>query len=166
MLRVGQVLAEARSMMNLIKTYGNLDVVYSFSTSAIPPDVGKKETGRASVKAPSPTPSAASRSLTTTVRTPGSYIPTQYGLTVRASTEVPLVPNIRACCSCGSKTHMLGECPILYYSDSNTDHQADWENSTLGMAWAAVGFTEWEQNLVLPDTKIAFSTSPRVRNPT
>ena len=63
-LRIDQVLAEARSMMNLIKSYGNPDVVYSFPTSAIPPDVGKKETGRASVKAPSPTPSATSRSLT------------------------------------------------------------------------------------------------------
>ena len=55
MPRIGQILAEARSMMNLIKSYGNPDVVYSFPTSAIPPDVGKKETGRASVKAPSPT---------------------------------------------------------------------------------------------------------------
>ena len=45
---------------------------------------------------------------------------------------------------------MLGEYPILYYSDSNTDHSADWENSTLGMAWAAVKFTEWQQNPVLP----------------
>ena len=68
MLRIGQVLAEANSMMNLIKSYGNPDVVYSFPTSAIPPDVGKKETSRASVKAPSPTPSATTRSLTTTVQ--------------------------------------------------------------------------------------------------
>ena len=45
---------------------------------------------------------------------------------------------------------MLIDCPILYYSDSNTDHSADWEDSTLGMAWAAVGFTEWQQHLVLP----------------
>ena len=148
MLCIGQVLSEARSMMNLIKSYGKLDVVYSFPSSAIPPDVGKKETGRASVKAPSPTPSAATRSLTTTVRTPGSYIPTQHGLAVRASMEVPLVQVFRACHSCGSKTHLLGECPVLYYSDSNTDHQAEWEGSTVGMAWAAVGFTEWQQKLV------------------
>ena len=93
MLRIGQVLAEARSMMNLIKSYGNPDVVYSFPTSAMSPDVGKNETGRASVKAPSPIPSAASRSLTTTVRTPGSYIPTQHGLAIRALMEVPFVPN-------------------------------------------------------------------------
>ena len=134
MLRSGQVLAEARSMMNLIKSYGNPDVVYSFPPSAHPPEVGKIETGRASVKAPSPTPSAASRSLTMTVRTTGLYIPTQHGLAVRASTEVPFVPNLLACRSCRSKMHMLSEYPILYYSDSNTDHQADWENSTLGMA--------------------------------
>ena len=122
MLRIGQVLAEARSKMNLIKSYGNPDVVYSFPSSAVPPDVGKKETGRASVKAPSPTPSAASRSLTATVITR----------------------------SCGSKAHLLVECPVLYYSYSNTDHQAEWEGSTLRMAWAAVGFTEWQQHLVLP----------------
>ena len=42
MLRIGQVLAEARSMMNIIKSYSNPDVMYSFPTSAIP-DVGKKE---------------------------------------------------------------------------------------------------------------------------
>ena len=58
MLRIGQVLVEARSMMNLIKSYDNPNVVHSFPSSAIPPDVGKKETDRASVKAPSPTPSA------------------------------------------------------------------------------------------------------------
>ena len=150
MLRIGQVLAEARSMMDLIKSYGNPDVVYSFPPSANPPEVGKKETSRASFKAPSPTPSVTSRSLTTTVRTPGSYIPTQHGLAVRASTEVPFVPNLLACRLCGSKSHMLNECPILFYSDSNTDHLADWEDSTLGMAWAAVGFTEWQQHLVLP----------------
>ena len=142
MLRIGQVVAEARSMMNLIKSYGNPDVVYSFPTSAVPPDVGKKGTGRTSVKAPSPTPPAASRSLTTTVRTPASYVPTQHGLAVCASTEVPLVQVFRACRSCGSKAHLLVEFPAVYYSDSNTDHQAEWEGSTVGMAWAAVGFTE------------------------
>ena len=136
--------------MNLIKSYGNPNVVHSFPTSANPHDVGKKETGRASVKAPSPTPSLTSRSLTTIVRTPGSYIPTQHGLAVRAFREVPFVPNLRECRLFRPKTHMLGECPILYYSDSNTDHQADWEDSTLGMAWAAVGFTEWQQHLVRP----------------
>ena len=56
----------------------------------------------------------------------------------------------RKCRSCGSKSRILNECPILYYSDSNTDHSADREDSTLGMAWAAVGFTEWQQHLVLP----------------
>ena len=140
-------------MMNLIKSYGNPDVVYSFPPSAHPPEVGKKETGRASVKAPSATPPVTSRSLTTTVHTAGSYIPTQHGLAVRASMEVLFVPNLLACRSCGSKSHMLGECPILCYSDSNTDHSADWEDSTSGMAWAAVGFSEWQQHLVLPGYK-------------
>ena len=73
-----------------------------------------------------------------------SYIPTQHGLAVHVSTEVPLVQVFRACRSYGSKAHLLGECPVLYYSDSNTDHQAEWEGSTVGMAWAAVGFTEWQ----------------------
>ena len=39
---------------------------------------------------------------------------------------------------------------FLYYSDSNTDHRVDWESSTVGMAWTAVGYTEWQLNLVLP----------------
>ena len=83
MLRIGQVLAEARAMMNLIKSYGNPETVYSLPASAVPPDVGKKETSRASAKAPSPTPSASSRSVTATVRTSSSYVPTQHGLSVR-----------------------------------------------------------------------------------
>ena len=150
MLRIGQVLAEARAMMNLIKSYGNPETVYSFPALAVPPDVGKKETSRASAMAPSPTPSASSKSVTATVRTPSSYVPTQHGLSVRASTKVPLVSMFRPCRSCGSKAHLLADCPVLYYSDSNTDHQADWEDSTVGMAWAAVGYTEWQLNLVLP----------------
>ena len=141
-------------MMNLIKSYGNPDVVYSFPSSAVPPDVGKKETGRASVKAPSHTPSAASGSLTTTVRTPGSYVPTQHGL-------VSVVQVYRACRSCGSKAQLLVECRVLYYSDSNTDHLAEWEGSTLGMAWAAVGFTEWQQHLVLPRYEDCVQYYPR-----
>ena len=149
MLRIGQVLAEARVMVNLIKSYGNPETVYSFSLSAVPPDVGKKETSRASAKAPSPTPSASSRSLTATVRTPSLYVPTQHELSVRASTEVPLVPNFRPFCSCGSKAHLLNECPVLCYSDANSDNQTDWESSTVGMAWAAVGYTEWQLNLIL-----------------
>ena len=149
MLRIGQVLAEARVMMNLIKSYGNPETVYSFPASAVPPDVGKKETSRASAKAPSPTPSASSRSLTATVRTPSLYVPTQHELSVRASTEVPLVPNFRPFCSCGSKAHLLNECPVLCYSDANSDNQTDWESSTVGMAWAAVGYTEWQLNLIL-----------------
>ena len=56
MLRIDQVLAEARAMMNLIKSYGNPETVYSSPASAAPPDAGKKETSRASAKAPSPTP--------------------------------------------------------------------------------------------------------------
>ena len=142
MLRIGQVLAETRAMMDLIKSYGNPETVYSFPAAAVPPDVGKKETSRASAKAPSPTPSASSRSPTATVRTPSSYVPTQHGLSIRASTEVLLEPNFRPCRSCGSKAHLLNECPVLYYSDANSDHQTDWESSTVGMAWAAVGHTE------------------------
>ena len=150
MLRIGQVLTEARAMMNLIKSYGNPETVYSFSLSEVPRDVGKKETSRASAKAPSPTPSASSRSLTVTVRTPSSYVPTQHGLSVRASTEVPLVPILRLCRSCGTKAHLLTECPVLYYSDANSDHQTECESSTVGMAWAAVEYPEWQLNLVLP----------------
>ena len=93
MLRIGQVLPDARSMMDLIKSYGNPEVVYSFPSSAMPPDVGKKETGRASVKAPSPIPSASSRSLTATVRTPGSTRrPCVDGIAARTSlSSVPFV---------------------------------------------------------------------------
>ena len=105
---------------------------------------------RASAKAPSPTPSASSRSLTTTVCTPNSYVPIQHGLSVLVSTEVPLVPIYQACGSCGSKTHLLMECPVLHYSDANSDYQTEWESSTVGMAWAAAGCTEWQLSLILP----------------
>ena len=74
----------------------------------------------------------------------------QHGLSVRASTEVPLVSMFRPWRSCGATSHTLADCPVLYYSDSNTDHQVDWESYTVRMAWAAVGYTEWQLNLVLP----------------
>ena len=124
MLRIGQVLAEARAMMNLIKSYGNPETVHLFPASAVPSDVGKKETSRASAKASSPAPSASSRSVTATVRTPSSYVPT-HGLSVRASTEVPLVSMFRPCPSCGAKSHVLADCPVLYFSDSNTNRQVE-----------------------------------------
>ena len=54
------------------------------------------------------------------------------------------------CRSCGSKSHLLAECPVLYYFDANNDHQTDWHVSTLGKAWLAQGYPEWQNELELP----------------
>ena len=103
--------------------------------------------------------------MTATVRTPSSYVPTQHGLSVRASTEVPLVPILRLCRSCGTKAHLLTECPVLYYLDAYTNHQVEWESSTVGMAWAAVGYTEWQLNLTLPGYEDRVQCYPKGSKP-
>ena len=166
MLRIGQVLAEARSMMNPIKSYGNPDVVYSFPTSAIPPDVGKKETGRASVKEPSPTPSAGSRSLTTTVRT--------LARAFRLSMDSPSVRR-RKCRSYKSfeRAARAGLRRTSWVSAPFCIIQTPIQTIKLigrvlhwGWLWLQWGLLNGNKISYSPDTKIAFITYPRVRNPT
>ena len=56
-----------------------------------------------------------------------------------------------ACCrSCGSDEHILTDCPVLYWSDTNTDHHIDWINSKVGKAWAQQGHKKRMPELILP----------------
>ena len=71
-------------------------------------------------------------------------------LTIRVDTSTPQLVDQKVCRSCGSKNHLLAECPVLYYSDANNEHQIDWHVSTLGKAWLLHGYTEWQIELELP----------------
>ena len=45
---------------------------------------------------------------------------------------------------------MLPACPVLYYTDTNTDHTCNWSDSVLGQAWLAKGEVMWQERLILP----------------
>ena len=45
---------------------------------------------------------------------------------------------------------MLPACPVLYYTDTNTNHSCDWSDSIVGQAWLANGEAMWQERLILP----------------
>ena len=126
-----EVLDNARKLISRSKSYGPTNVVYSFPSGAIPPMLTGVE----------PLGQLDSVTLTTLRKVP---------LTHRVDTSIPQLVDQKACRSCGSKNHLLAECPVLYYSDANNDHQTDWHLSNLGKAWLAQGYTEWQNELELP----------------
>lgn len=131
MNRVLEVLDAARKLISRSKSYGPINVVYSFPSGAIPPMLRVAE----------PLIQLDPVTSTTLRKMP---------LTHRINTSIPQLVDQKACRSCGSKNHLLAECPVLYYSDANNDHQTDWQVSTLGKAWMAQGYTEWQSELELP----------------
>ena len=45
---------------------------------------------------------------------------------------------------------MLPACPVLYYTDTKTDHTCNWSDSTVGQVWLANGEVMWQERLILP----------------
>ena len=86
-------------------------------------------------------------------------------LTHRVDTSTPQLVDQKACRSCDSKNHLLAECPVLHYSDATNDHQIDWHVSTLGKAWLAQGYTEWQNELELPGNEERKLFSPSSTKP-
>ena len=112
------------------RSYGNPDLVYSFPSTAVPPPRSLQKRGSTLVaEAPS------GRST----------------LAVRTSLDVPLVA-ARVFRSCGNPAHMLPACPVLYYTDTDTnnDHSSNWSESIVGRAWLANGEAMWQVRLILP----------------
>ena len=64
--------------------------------------------------------------------------------------DVPLVKSKRVCRSCGDPHHSLADCPQLYYTDCNSEHNIDWSESVLGKLWATEGQPKWNGSLKLP----------------
>ena len=56
----------------------------------------------------------------------------------------------RVCRSCGDPKHILADCPVMYYSDTNNDHGCNWSDSFVGKAWLAHGEVMWQERLILP----------------
>ena len=45
---------------------------------------------------------------------------------------------------------MLPAYPVLYYTDTNTDHSTNWSESIVGQALLANGEAMWQERLILP----------------
>ena len=128
----------ARALISVSKSYGPTDVVYSFPLSAIPPTLQhlKGLPG-------APVPLAKRETITDK---PQVKVPLRYRSEI---TELEVVTP-KPCRSCGTSKHLLVDCPVLYVTDANSDHQIDWADSTLGKAWLVQGYDEYEEQLVLP----------------
>ena len=156
MLRLGEVLNTARQMFATIKSYGNPEVPYNHPYGSVPPELKGKSKGKSTVA------SVSSASSTAMVRDPSTYsaVPQVHskGLGIREPAPVPVVPLVRNCRSCGEEGHLLNDCPVLYYNDTNNDHNVEWVDSTVGRKWAAVGFSTWQEPFILPgyETRVQY----------
>ena len=135
MMRVITVVTAAREAIRMSRSYGNPDLVYSFPSTAVPPPHSSKKRGSTLATREAEPPSGKST------------------LAVRTSLDVPLVA-ARVCRSCGNPAHMLPACPVLYYTDTNTDHSCNWSESIVGQAWLANGEDMWQERLILPGYEI------------
>ena len=124
MMRVITVVSAAREAIRMSRSYGNPDVIYSFPSTAVPPPRSSKKRGSTLAIREAEPPSGKST------------------LGVCTSLGVLLIA-ARVCRSCGNPAHMLPDCPVLYYTDTNTDHSCNWADSTVGQAWLSHGEVMW-----------------------
>ena len=110
MMRIIAVVTAARETIHMSRSYGNPDIVYSFPSTAIPP--------------PRSTQKRASTLAIRDVDIPSG----SSNLAVRSTLDEPLMSAARVCRSCGNPAHILNECPVLYYSDTNNDHGCNWSD--------------------------------------
>ena len=106
MMRIITVVSAAHKAIRMSRSYGNPDLIYSFPSTAVPPSRSSKKRGSTLAIREADPPSGKST------------------LAVRTSLDVPLVAT-RVCRSCGNSAHMLPACPLLYYTDTNTDHSCN-----------------------------------------
>ena len=131
MMRVITVVSAAREAIRMSRSYGNPDLIYSFPSTAVPPlRSSQKRESTLAIRDVDP-PSGKST------------------LAVRTSLDVPLVA-ARVYRSCGNPAHMLPACPVLYYTNTNTDHSCSSADSTVGQAWLVDGEVMWQERLILP----------------
>ena len=115
--------------------YGSIDKIYSSPTPAAMPFNPNRQ----------PQIKLAARDPVT-----GQSTAKQILATRTDSTAVPPLARSACCRSCGSDEHILTDCPVLYWSDTNTDHHIDWINSKVGKLWAQQGHKKRMAELVLP----------------
>ena len=132
MMRIIAVVTAARETIRMSRSYSNPDIAYSFPSTAVPPPRSTKRRASTLAIRDVDTPSGSSN------------------LAVRSSIDVPLVTAVRVCRSCGNPAHILDECPVLYYSDTNNNHGCNWSDSFVGKAWLAQGEVMWQERLILP----------------
>jgi hypothetical protein len=131
MLRIIAVVSAARESIRMSASYGDPTQVYSYPSTAVPPSKSRK---RMAEREAQPTFSGKST------------------LAVRDVEEVPLMvaTTTKVCRSCGDSSHTLRQCPSMYYTDTNNDHNVEWVDSKLGKTWADNGEVKWQEHLILP----------------
>ena len=67
--------------------------------------------------------------------------------------------------SCGDPAHMLTECPVLYYADTNNDHSRHRSDSIVGKAWMSKDEILWQKRLILPGYGIRQRCHPAGSSP-
>ena len=144
----------ARIAFKAVRAYGNASTVWSSPASAVPPGLALMSGSPVTVSestAVTTTPVAAPVPPAILVhRDQFTAIPQKAALATRELSFVPPVIQPRTCNSCGSPDHLMGGCPHLYNTDANNQHHVAWVDSTLGKAWAAVGYQEYQEFMVLP----------------
>ena len=145
MQHIIQVVSSARDKIDVVQSYGNPKTGYSYPATAVSPRVQRL---------------AAAEALTKNSHLEVRKGSTEDDVPLRASSiqrretfdddDVPLVKSKRVCRSCGDPHHSLADCPQLYYTDCNSEHNIDWSESVLGKLWAAEGQPKWNGSLKLP----------------
>ena len=134
--RILQVLALARKKINEVKMYGQVDKMRANPIPDVwPHNPNRQKPIRLADRDPETGQSTAKQILADHPN---------------GGTAVPPLARSACCRSCGSAEHTLTLCPVLYWSDTNTDHHIDWHNSKVGKLWAASGYTVRAGAKVLP----------------
>ena len=131
-MRIIAVVTAAREAIHMSRSYGNPDIVFSFPSTAVPPPLSTRKRASTLAIRDVDIPSGSSN------------------LAVRSTLDEPLVPAARVCRSCGNPAHILSDCTVMYYSDTNNDHGCNWSHSFVGKAWLAQGEVMWQERLILP----------------
>ena len=133
MRRFLKVMGKARAAIKIVKMYGNVKDIISYPMTATPP---RNPNAKIKLATRDPTTGLSTAPLTLAKRHNGDMLPPLHRSAV--------------CRSCGSSEHSIQTCPALYWSDSNTDHDVDWDQSKLGKLWKSFGYRERQKDLVLP----------------
>ena len=77
-------------------------------------------------------------------------------------TSSPSTNTNTSCASCGYSSHNNAACPYLKLAGTNFSSEKRWAQSSMGKAWKAAGFDQFQPNLPVP--KGTVTTAPKPLN--